>query len=207
MSQTQSPFKLPPEVSFRKERLSYGWAYVFRHTELGELGRILLKARPDGRTHVTSEVVGDPDDPMTEKRRTIFEPLSMEMTRRLDIATGGTGEGSTVAPLPHPPNPPQQIASKLMQCESCGANVALLIFADHAADRGGLEDYVRLMYPKIVELDVPTWVIGPPLDNTKPPLEQPALTLQVWPERKPVRPISPNELNPILDELITTHCR
>ena len=61
MPSTQGRFKLPPDVSFRKERLSYGWAYVFRHTQLGELGRILLQGRPDGRTHVTCEVVGDPD--------------------------------------------------------------------------------------------------------------------------------------------------
>lgn len=210
MSNTQDPFQLPPEISCRKEHLSFGWAYVFRHTELGELGRILLQSRPDGRTHVTAEVAGDPDDPddpMTVQRRAIFEPLSLEMTRRLDMATGGTGDGPPVAPLPHPPNPPQQVASKLMQCETCRANVALLIFADDATDRGGLEDYARLMHQKVVELDVPTWVIGPPLDSNKPRLEQSALTRQIWPERTPVSPLSPNEFNPLLDDLMSTHCR
>jgi len=68
MPQTRSGFQLPPDVSVRKERLSGTWVYVFRHTQLGNLGRIVLQGRPDGRTHVTCEVAGDPDDPMTEKR-------------------------------------------------------------------------------------------------------------------------------------------
>ena len=207
MQNTRKSFSLPPNVSFRKERLSYGWSYVFRHTELGELGRILLQGRPDGQTHVTCEVVGVPDDPMTAQRAAIFEPLSRKMTRQLDMATGGTGEGSSMDPLPHPPDPQQRIASKLMQCETCGAGVALLVFADDATDPGGLEDDARLMYPKVVDLNVPTWVIGPPLDAVLPPLEQPALTLKIWPEREPICSLSPNEFNPILDRLMTTHCR
>ena len=207
MSNRQGAFKLPPDISMRKERLSYGWAYVFRHTDWGELGRILLQGRADGRTHVTVEVVGDADDPMTAQRRAMFEPLSQEMVRLLAIATGGTGEEPSVAPLPHPPSPPQAIACKLMQCETCGANVALLIFADHATDRAGLEDCVRLMYQKVVALNVPTWVIGSPLASNRPPLEQPALTLQIWPERKTPRSFSPQEFNPLLDALMASHCR
>ncbi len=206
MPNTQGRFKLPPGVSFRKERLSYGWAYVFRHTQLGELGRILLQGRPDGRTHVTCEVVGDPNDPMTQKRAAIFKPLGMEMTRQLDRATGGSGEGKWVDPPAHPPEPQKTIASKLMQCERCGAGVALLIFADHATDHSGLEDYARLMYAKVAELNVPTWVIGPPRGSAPPP-EQPADILKIWPERAPVCQLSPDEFNPVLDELVTTHCR
>ena len=56
MRNTQGRFKLPPDVSFEKQRLSYGWAYVFRHAQLGELGRIILQGRPDGRTHITGYV-------------------------------------------------------------------------------------------------------------------------------------------------------
>ena len=69
MTNTPSPFTLPKEVSFRKERLSYGWAYIFRHTQLGDLGRIVLQGRSDGRTHVTCEVSGDADDPNLPKYR------------------------------------------------------------------------------------------------------------------------------------------
>ena len=91
MFNTQEGFHLPPDVSFRKERLSYGWAYVFRHTQLGNLGRLVLQGRPDGRTHLTGEVAGDPADPMTAKRAAIFKPLGLELAQKFDRATGGTG--------------------------------------------------------------------------------------------------------------------
>ena len=206
MPKTKSGLTLPKEVSFRKERLPYGWAYVFRHTQLGDLGRIVLSGRPDGRTQVTCEVAGDQRDPMTEKRAAIFKPLGMEIARQLESATGGTGTDEWIAPPSRPFELPKQIASKLMQCQRCDANVALLIFAEYAQDRGGLEDYVRLMYPKIVELNVPSWVIGPPIDSPPKP-ESPADILKVWPERESVSQLRPDEFNPILEQLTTTHCR
>jgi len=75
--------KLPPEITFKKERLFYGWAYVFRHTQLGELGRIILQGRDDGRTHITCEVVGAPADPQTQIRAELFEPLGREISRQM----------------------------------------------------------------------------------------------------------------------------
>ena len=206
MANPQGQFKLPPDVSFRKERLSYGWAYVFRHAQLGELGRVVLQGRPDGRSHLTCEVVGDPADPMTAKRAAIFQPLGMALARQVEAATGGTGEARWVDPPPRPPEPPKGIASKLMQCETCDAGVALLIFADQATDPGGLEDYARLMYPQVAEQNVPTWVIGPPVGNG-PPAEQPADILKIWPAREPVRRLRPDEFNPITEKLATSHCR
>ena len=206
MPNTQGGFRLPPDVSVRKERLSGTWIYVFRHTQLGDLGRIVFQARPDGRTHVTCEVTGDADDPMTEKRAAIFKPLGIELTRQLDMATGGTGEEQSVSPLPGPSASPKRVATKLMQCERRGANVALLIFADDATDSGGLEDYARLMYPKVVELNVPTWVIGPPIESEPSP-ESPADILKIWPEREAIRQLRPDEFNPIIEALATTHCR
>jgi len=130
MQKTQGGFQLPPDVTFGKERLSSGWAYVFRHTQLGNLGRIVLQGRPDGRTHVTCEVAGDEADPMTEKRAAIFKPLGMSIARQLDTATGGAGEEKWDAPPRRPSESPKRVATKLMQCETCDAFVALLIFAD-----------------------------------------------------------------------------
>ncbi|MEK7396096.1 MAG: hypothetical protein AAB116_04070 [Candidatus Poribacteria bacterium] len=93
-----------------------------------------------------------------------------------------------------------------MQCETCGAFVALLIFADNAIDSGGLEDHARLMYQKVMELNVPTWVIGPPIDGESSP-ESPSDILKIWPEREPIRQLRPDEFNPIIEALATTHCR
>ena len=50
MRKTHNGFTLPKDISFKKERMGSGWAYVFRHTQLGNLGRIVLSGRPDGRT-------------------------------------------------------------------------------------------------------------------------------------------------------------
>ena len=199
-------FKLPPDVSFRKERLSYGWAYVFRHAQLGELGRVVLQGRADGRSHLTCEAVGDPADPMTAKRAAIFKPLGMELARQVELATGGSGEAQWADPPPRPPEPPKGIASKLMQCEACGAGVALLISADQATDRSDLDDCARLMYPEVAKLNLPTWVIGPAVRHG-PRAEQPADILKFWPEREPVRRLRPDEFNPIIEKLATSHCR
>jgi len=206
MPNTQRGFKLPPNVSVRKERLSGDWVYVFRHKQLGELGRIVVQSRPDGRAHITCEVVGDADDPMTAEREAIFKPLGMELVSQLDKATGGTGGDQSTSPPPRPVEPLKRVDSTLMQCKKCGAFVALLIFADDAIDRGGLEDYARLMYPKIVELNVPTWVIGQPIESESSDGSA-ADILKIWPEREAIRQLRPDEFDPIIEALITTHCR
>ena len=89
-------FQLPPEITFSKQRLSDCSAYVFRHKELGELGRILLQ-EVGGQTRISCEVVGNQTDPMTQKRKDIFEPLSREIANQM---ANQTGPGR---PLPPPP--------------------------------------------------------------------------------------------------------
>ena len=130
----------------------------------------------------------------------------MELVDQLDKATGGTGGDKLDSPPPRPAESLKQVASKLMQCERCGAFVALLIFADDATDRGGLEDYARLMYPKAVELNLPTWVIGPPIDS-EASNDSPADILKIWPEREAIRQLCPDDFDPIIEALVTTHCR
>src|SRR5262249_36354844 len=80
---SKTSFRLPPDVSFEKQRLSNAWAYVFRHRLLGEIGRILLQELGDGRCHISCEVVGDPSDPLTTQREAIFNPLGLELTRQM----------------------------------------------------------------------------------------------------------------------------
>lgn len=201
----QNSINLPPEVSVQKERLSYGWAYVFRHSQLGQLGRVILQGRSDGRTHIICELAGEPDDPMTAQRAAIFEPLGKEISRQMDLATGGTGEEQWVEPPPRPAEPQERVATKLMQCERCDAGVALLIFAEQATDSSGLEDYARLMYPKVKEFNVPTWVIGPSLGQG-PPEQRPADILKIWPQREPLCRLRPDEFNAMIDALAATHC-
>jgi hypothetical protein len=49
------------------------------------------------------------------------------------------------------------------------------------------------MYSLYKKVNVPTWVIGPPLGI--PSDHTPALTLQVWPERQEPQSISPADFN------------
>ena len=183
-------------------------AFIFRHAELGELGRLLLQERSDGQTQIACEVVGDPNDPMTAKRAAIFEPIGRELSPQLELASGGSSEPASRRERdPQSPKPPpksiEKVASKLIPCSRCGRPAALLIFAARAPDRGGLEDYARLMYPKVVELNVHTWVISPPEGQGK---KAAANILKTWPNREPVCQLAPDEFNEMLERVIATHC-
>lgn len=127
-------------------------------------------------------MVGDPDDPMTAKRAAIFKPIGIELSNELDAALGGKAQGNPTF-VESPPKSLEKIASKIIPCPKSGRPAALLIFADYAEDVGGLEDYARLMYSNIVELDVPTWVIAPPEGTGR---NAAANILKVHPKREPV---------------------
>lgn len=202
---SQGGFRLPPGVSSSKEPLPNGTAYAFRHLELGLLGHLILQDMAGANCHISLELAGDSDDPMTEKRAAIFKPLGMELANRLEQQLGNAGTVQGFTPPSPPPLSHEMVESKMMQCERCDARVALLIFADHATDHGGLEDYARRMYPQIRQLNLPTWVIGSPT-GTEPLPERPADILKVWPEREPIRRLRPDEFNPIIDQLAWAHC-
>ena len=73
---------VPPGVSLKKESLAEGLAYVLRHNELGEIGRISVQALANGKSQVSSQVAGYPDDPRTQAREKLFAPLSEELTQK-----------------------------------------------------------------------------------------------------------------------------
>ena len=79
-------FQLPPNISFKKEKRSFGWVYLFRHSKLGQIGRIVPRGRADGRTQITCEVT---NDPMTEKRAGIFKPLGKKIADEMERITNG----------------------------------------------------------------------------------------------------------------------
>lgn len=66
--------KLPPNLSFHRDPLPGGIAYVFRHTELGELGRLCVTGTASGETCVVTEIAGDEREVMFAQRRAILEP-------------------------------------------------------------------------------------------------------------------------------------
>jgi len=193
-------FRLPSDITVSKARVHNQWIYTFRHKELGELGRIRLKGA-DGQTWILCDAVGDPNDPMTAKRQSIFEPLSKKIANQMERILGkGIANGS---PPPLPPADKVLVESKMMQCVRCGAFVAMLIFADDAKTPDRLEDYARLMYPTYSKMNLPTWVIGASLINMP---HSPAYILKVWPERESVQFLRPDEFNPGLDRIQESHC-
>ena len=194
------PFSLPPEITVSKKKMPQGWAFVFRHKEMGELGRLRVQG-VGGETRISSDVVGDPADPMTERRRAILEPLAREISREMDRLAGGSGR--IIPPVAPPEYPGQVVASKFMQCNHCDAFVAMLIFADDASSPDRLEDYARMMYAEFSRRNLPAWVIGAPLG---PGPEAPAYIMKVWPSREPVKCLSPDEFNPVLEKLQASHC-
>ena len=195
---------MPPGVSFRKEVLQGKQAYVFRHVELGDLGRIVVQGLPNGHCHLSSEVAGDPDDPMTAVRKEMFAPLSEQVTSAMEAMLGKGSLDESTSPS-SPRNPTEVVESKLIPCERCGNNAALLIFADDATTPGDLEDYARKMYHKYKELDVPTWIIGPPAGELAES-RTPTQVMKVWPSREDIVTITADEFNAELDALLGKHC-
>jgi len=89
-----------------------------------------------------------------------------------------------------PPDAGELVESKLIPCERCGAGVALLIFAPGATDLGRFEDYARPMYQQVVQMNVPTYVIGLALGDG-PLMDRPADILKIWPEREAMQRLRP----------------
>jgi hypothetical protein len=155
--------------------------------------------------YIMCEVVGDPADPMTEKRTATFKPLGLELTERVAAISSPPPDARSVATPRGTAEPKKLVESKIIPCERCGAMAAMLIFAPEATDEGRFEDCARLMYPEYTRLNLPTWIIGPDLAGG-PPLQRPSHILKIWPEREPLKRSSAAELNPLLDKVVSAHC-
>ena len=92
------------------------WAFVFRHKEVGELGRLRVQ-QVRGQTRISSEVVGDPADPMTKKRQATLEPLTSKISDEMVRFTGEPEK--TTPPPPSPKDQGEVVASRLLQCNHC----------------------------------------------------------------------------------------
>jgi hypothetical protein len=72
--------KLPPDVTVQRTPLSASsFEYIFRHSVLGELGRLLLKPA-EGGVIATPIVFSPAGDDNNGRRREIFEPLAISLT-------------------------------------------------------------------------------------------------------------------------------
>ncbi len=200
-----SKFDLPPDITMSKELLSNNrWAYVFRHLEMGNLGRILLLPHSSGQTQITCEVSGDPDDPMTIKRREILEPISMSIVSKM---TEICGDGVGVVEAYNSPKEACCVQCVIHPCDNCGKPAALLVFAEEANNNGELEDYARMMHSKIKELAVPTWIIGEEHENIVNGEDlRKSLVLKIYPTREEARTMTPDDVMDSVELLTSRHC-
>jgi hypothetical protein len=135
-----------------KDRIEDQWVFTFRHAEIDDIGRIRLKGTGN-ITMINLDVIGDPGDPMTARRREIFEPIGMRIANQMESVVGGGAEAPIATPQPTPEK--TMVESQIMLCEECGAYVAVLIFADNAWTPDVLEDYARMMYSSYLKMDLP----------------------------------------------------
>ena len=199
-------FSMPHNVRNSKLLLSNGrWGYVFRHDELGELGRILILPH-DTESQIVCEVLGEPDDPMTEKRRAVLEPISRDILDGMAFICGdGTGK-------PKPYVSPKEIhgvvRSQVYPCDICGVITSMLIFAPDADTKAGLEDYACMMYSKIKKLNVSTWIVGTETEFIVNGEDvRKSLVLKVHPEREEAKIMTPDEVMDKIDKLMDMHCK
>lgn len=197
-------FSLPADVTVTKQQLEGQWVYSFRHDALGELGRIVLQGLSTGQCHIVSEVIGDPKDPMTEKRQAILQPISEQLTSALTSISGESDLAHLQSAPASPTAPGEIVESKLIPCDRCGHNAAMLIFANDAKNVADFENCARKMYVKYSDLNVPTWIIGEPVGI--PGCGTPSKIVKVWPHRESIRQITPNDFNAELDALKDNHC-
>lgn len=98
-----------------------------------------------------------------------------------------------------------QIAAKHLPCPKCNKIVAHLIFADNAENQAEMEDNYRLAYPKIKEMNVPTWVIGK--EEIYSPKNIIAFVMKVWPKKDETAvKVSFDEFNLMLNKTQNGHC-
>lgn len=203
----RTKFTLPPNIKSQKQLTPSGnWSYVFRHDELGELGRILVLPHTNGiQTQLTAEVSGSPDDPLTKKRRLILEPIAKKL---MDSMAGICGDGEGKLESYVSPQEQHIIKSMIYPCEVCRAITAFLIFAPDTDTQGRLEDYARLMYAKIQELKVPTWVVGTETENIVNGEDlRKSLVLKVFPNHGRARVMTPDEVMGTVEKLMSMHCK
>ena len=88
------------------------------------------------------EVTGDPNDPMTETRAQIFEPLSQQLAATLKEIVGKGQRTVVRQPIKKisPAPPEEKITSEQIRCPRCGEVAALLILANHTKEVAEMED-------------------------------------------------------------------
>jgi hypothetical protein len=167
------------------------------------LGRIRVQARPEGGSHCTSEVAGDPADPSTARRAAVFAPIASAVVAHFETMAGVAPPRE---PPPMPAKPGSWFESELLQCKACHAWVVFLTFVPDVGDTARIEDYARQLYPSLVRWNVPSWIVGLPRE-AQSAQDEVANIAPVWPVRGPSTQMTRAAFEAVLDDLQTRHCQ
>lgn len=197
-------FSLPPKISCKRTLIEKNvHAFVFRHVQLGEIGRLIILPKAKGSEFIY-EAIGEPDDPMKIKRQELFEPIAKNIIQTFNqlFWKHVVNYSPSVAP-----NETAIMKNKTMLCTTCAAPVATIFIASNAYSADYLEDCARLIFAKINQLNVPAWIIGEEQQvSINGDLVGEALVLKIWPQRKAAKVVSSTELNEIFAKLMKNHC-
>ena len=84
------------------------------------------------------------------------------------------------------------------------------IHLDYLSDTvtaGELEDYGRLMYSKVKDFNVPTWVVGKEKEIViDGEFAEESLVLEMWAKREKTKVVNSIELNFVVERLMNSHC-
>lgn len=196
-------FSLPPNVSCTRTLIENNvYAFVFRHIELGEIGKLIILPKAKGSEFIY-EVIGEPDNPTTIKRQELFEPIAKNIIQTFNqlFWKHVANYGPYVVPKE------TTIKSETKLCTTCAAPVAKIFIASNAYNANYLEDCSNLVFAQINQLNVPAWIIGEEQQvSINGDLVREALVLKIWPQRNTAKIVSLTELNEIFDKLMKNHC-
>ena len=195
-------FQLPPEIIIQQEQHGEKFSYIFRHNTLGELGRLVLSEYM-GQSHFSSEVTGDQYDPLTQKRREILEPLTKSVIAEVEKKLGKPPSDLVPSKNYDHGVPPSQATFEghLLPCVKCEKTVAHIIYS-RGTTSGETEDCYRMMYSKLKEVNLPTWIVGH--ENR---LSGDVLVLKSWPERdKQASWVNGNNFDVMIKKIQNSHC-
>ena len=105
------------------------------------------------------------------------------------------GQFRKPAPAP-PPVDDEAIPSRVGHCPRCSAPATLVIFA------GPVEAVAEAMAGPVAALDVPAWIVAPPVGPGAP-----AQVLQVHPTRRPLGQMTAVAFAALVDRVGADHCR
>ncbi len=199
---------LPPGIRSVRKVMPDGIPYYDFHDDwLGLLGAVIV--RPDhttGRSQMDATLAPTaPDDPLAAQREARFTVVVDAISQAIAAKYGPSDPTRTPSMPPPEIRDRAVVGSKIMPCLRCGAFKSHLVFAPGAVTTGDLETQARRLHAKIVEVGLPTWVVGADMDSPDP-ADFAALVLKVWPEREPITRLTSDGLEAMLDRVVCPHC-